>query len=138
MYKIENNFICNGLKCIVIFNDDYFRCGYVGVPKDHSLFGKDYETVNSKLDVYSGLSYSSDSGSNNNFPINSDLWWFGFACNNLMDGIDIKSAIEYWPENKEEIENYAKRREVRTKLPIKTMDFVEGECKKLAFQLSRY
>ena len=43
MYKVESDFEYNGLRCVVTFGDMGHRCGYVGVPKTHSLYGKDYD-----------------------------------------------------------------------------------------------
>ena len=41
-YIVEKEFNHNGLKCVVIFSNMGHRCGYVGVPKWHPLYGKDY------------------------------------------------------------------------------------------------
>ena len=42
MYKVESDFIYKGYRCVVIFGDMGFRCGYVGVEADNPLYGKDY------------------------------------------------------------------------------------------------
>ncbi len=42
MYKVESDFECNGLRCMVTFGDMGYRCGYVGIPKTHILYGRDY------------------------------------------------------------------------------------------------
>lgn len=45
-YKIESDFIYKGYRCITIFNSLGIRCGYVGIPKGHCLYGKeDYDKV---------------------------------------------------------------------------------------------
>lgn len=41
-YKVEVDEIYNGYRCVVIFGDMGHRCGYVGVGKDHPLYGVDY------------------------------------------------------------------------------------------------
>ena len=41
-YIVEKEFNHNGLKCVVTFSNMGHRCGYVGVPKWHPLYGKDY------------------------------------------------------------------------------------------------
>lgn len=43
MYKVESDFEYNGLRCVVTFGDIGHRCGYVGISKTHSLYGKDYD-----------------------------------------------------------------------------------------------
>ena len=49
MYKVESDFDYKGYRCVVVFNDMGFRCGYVGVPEGHPLYGKEY---------YSGMGIS--------------------------------------------------------------------------------
>mgnify|MGYP007010818712 CR=1 FL=1 len=41
-YIVENEFDHDGYKCVVIFGASGYRCGYVGVPKSHPLYGKKY------------------------------------------------------------------------------------------------
>lgn len=135
MFIVEEDFNFKDLRCVIVFNDLYQRCGYVGVPKTNKFFGKDYNEIISKIKVYGGLSYNSnDEG--DSYPVNSDLWWFGFACNNLMDGLDKEAAIEHFPELKEEIEKLAIRESENMK-KVKTKDFVKDECISLANQFLR-
>lgn len=42
-YVVESDFVHEGLRCVVIFGSAGHRCGYVGVPKGHPLFGKKYD-----------------------------------------------------------------------------------------------
>lgn len=52
--------------------------GYIGLPKDHPWFGKDYDTIhheNPDLSIHSGLTYARD------HPPKQEpdgLWWIGF------------------------------------------------------------
>lgn len=41
-YIVEREFEHSGYKCAVTFGVGGYRCGYVGIPKNHSLYGKDY------------------------------------------------------------------------------------------------
>ena len=41
-YIVEREFEHAGYKCVVTFNVMGHRCGYVGIPKNHSLYGKEY------------------------------------------------------------------------------------------------
>ena len=41
-YIVEKEFEYKGMKCVVTFQKHGHRCGYVGVPKGHPLYGKDY------------------------------------------------------------------------------------------------
>lgn len=42
MYKVESDFTYKGYRCVVIFGDMGYRCGYVGIPVGHELYKKDY------------------------------------------------------------------------------------------------
>ena len=42
MYKVESEFEYKGYKCVVTFSDMGHRCGYVGIPEGHILYGKHY------------------------------------------------------------------------------------------------
>ena len=42
MKIIESDFEYKEYRCVIIFHDGGFRCGYVGLPKGHPLYGKDY------------------------------------------------------------------------------------------------
>lgn len=41
-YIVEREFEHSGYKRVVTFGVGGYRCGYVGIPKNHSLYGKDY------------------------------------------------------------------------------------------------
>lgn len=41
-YIVEQEFEHAGYKCVVTFNVMGHRCGYVGIPKNHPLYGKGY------------------------------------------------------------------------------------------------
>ena len=43
MYIVESNFKYKGYQCITTFGDMGHRCGYVGLPKDHPLYGMRYD-----------------------------------------------------------------------------------------------
>lgn len=42
-YIVEKEFEHNGMKCIITFSRMGYRCGYVGIPKEHPLYGKNYD-----------------------------------------------------------------------------------------------
>lgn len=51
-YKIEKSFRSIDYPCIVIMGDMGHRCGYVGIPTDHALYGVDYDEQHYKLYPY--------------------------------------------------------------------------------------
>ncbi len=114
------------------------RCGYVGVPASHPLFGKDYsDTVNAKvselgdfpigkrgiIDVFLvavdperqlslGFLFNVHGGitfSGNQLRLNSNLWWFGYDCMHAGDTLETC-----------------------------TLEFCIGECESLAKQLAAF
>ena len=59
-------------------------CGYVGIPPEHTLFGKRYLEVEG-LEVHGGLTFSGKVD-------RRALWWFGFDCAHAWDlapGLDL-------------------------------------------------
>lgn len=44
-FTIEKEELRNGYKLVVIFTSMGHRCGYVGVPKSHILYGHDYSAI---------------------------------------------------------------------------------------------
>lgn len=77
-----------GFECLLVRNPaTLFWCGYVGVPKGHKFYEKEYDDLD--IDVHGGLTYSNKC----NAPIChfvpddklDDLWWFGFDCGHAFD-----------------------------------------------------
>jgi hypothetical protein len=112
------------------------RCGYVGVPIGHSLFGLQYMDIDNDINVHGGITYSDKNG---NYPIkNNELWWFGFDCAHYGDAQDYEQAFNYGLISKESYERY---QELEDKWPTKGTKrgcgYVENECKSLARQLMK-
>ena len=136
-FVVESDFIHKGLRCVVVFTSMGHRCGYVGVPKEHILYGKSYSDIIEDLDVHGGITYSEG---NNNYPVTADdkLWWLGFDLAHYMDGKDLDLALKY--ELLDE-DTYFKLKEIENMYPIsettvKSLEYCIDECKSLAKQLS--
>jgi hypothetical protein len=85
-----------GLPCLIVRSAVGALCGYVGVPKTHALFEKDYDDA--KVEVHGGLSFASrcDPGAEGD-PYSGaichrveegedeDIWWLGFDCAHAFD-----------------------------------------------------
>lgn len=54
-------------------------CGYVGIPRDHRLYGLDHtdSRVQSEIDIHGGLTFSEQKG--------DGFTWFGFDCDHGFD-----------------------------------------------------
>lgn len=98
-YIIEKDFMHCGLRCIVTFNNQGYRTGYVGVKNNNTFYGRYYydNDVKKALPCHGGLSYFSKN-SKSNYPVESNLWWFGFDCMHFEDDPDYKLAAQIFPE----------------------------------------
>lgn len=104
------------LPCRIQRHPDHLHlCGYVGVGKDHPLFGKTYDDA-LDLEVHGGLTYSDTE--------DDGIHWFGFDCahaGDLSPGI-LTSLFRAGY-------NYCRSEEYRT------WDYVKSEVLNLAKQL---
>lgn len=83
------------------------------------------------------VSHIRGGGKGSHYPIDSDLWWFGFDCAHAGDGKDLKLAYEKFPEEREHISRlieFEKRFPSRGEV-VRTEEYVAAECKRLAEQL---
>jgi hypothetical protein len=169
-YIVEKEFESNGLKCVVTFQRMGHRCGYVGVPKEHPLYGKDYSDyleikktdieerevsgifpligamidedervrIEAYFNCHGGITYASG-GKYSSYPIESDLWWFGFDCGHCDDGKDLDLAIKMFPEHAMQI---ITMKQIEDMYPlhntVRELDYVENECCILAKQLAEF
>ncbi len=139
-FIVEKDFESCGYRCVVIkgiaCDNGYggHRCGYVGVPDTHPLWGKCYNdkcnvpkstaTINASDPIgtmiaamedseYLSIGYAAYvhggvtySDGDGEYPVEAkDVWWFGFDCNHYSD---------------------------RDEEGGKSLDFCVGECEKLA------
>lgn len=128
-YNVEYDLLDNrGYRQVVIrLCRDYssHRCGYVGIPKTHPLYGKDYNhKSNVRLDgltvqinnpvgtflaaasigeeEYADLSYAANvnggltyAQGTPDYPVESDLWWFGYDCAHIDDIDDGGKPLDF-------------------------------------------
>lgn len=170
-YIVEREFEHSGYKCVVAFGFTGHRCGYVGIPKSHSLYGKGYQEhldikkadighreisgvfpllgayfdederirIEAYFQCHGGITFA-NGGENSHYPIDSDLWWFGFDCGHAGDKPDLKYAIEKFPYYVKELRV---SKQIEDLYPneggvIRTEQYVANECKKLAEQLKEF
>lgn len=170
-YIVEQEFEHAGYKCVVIFGAIGHRCGYVGVPKNHPLYGKNYSDyleikkedlksreisgvfplpgacfdkderirIEAYFQCHGGITYAGG-GEHSSYPIESDLWWFGFDCGHYGDARELKLAYEKFPNYRS---NLAIQIECEDRfriegLIIRTEEYVAEECKKLVEQLKEF
>lgn len=140
-YVVEKVFDHKDLKCVVTFCSNGWRCGYVGVPRSHRFYGKDYMEVETLIDYgncHGGITYSSKD-ENSKYPIESDSWWFGFDCAHYGDGKDLDLAIRYFPNLTETL---MKIKHCEDMFPtydeVRTCEYVVDNCISLANQLAEH
>ncbi len=115
IYKtIEEIFDYKGFKCMIIFNElivantkiknQKWRCGYIGIIKQHPLYKKDYNEIEERwgTSVHGGLTFS-EIGDDRFYLKN--YWWIGFDCNHSNDD------MRYWTFErvKKEVKELAKQ-----------------------------
>lgn len=83
--------------------------GYVGVPKDHPYWGKDYNSIEG-VSVHGGLTYGAD-----HLPMNEPdgYWWFGFDTAHSGDCVELWPAFAVMKETKLLAEQLAKCSNIR-------------------------
>lgn len=140
-YIVESDFEYKGLRCVTIFSMNGWRNGYVGVSKGNQWYGKDCCDIERQLDYgdcHGGLTYSSQD-ENSEYPVESDLWWFGFDCAHYGDGKDLDLAYELFPEFRQSISAIKQCESMfPTYEPVRDLEYVKDNCKSLADQLAKF
>ena len=129
-YIVEKDFMVDGYRCAIVGRKMGHRCGYIGLPKEHKYYGKDYNDID--VDIHGGWTYSNNS---NDYPVESNgLWWIGFDCAHWDDGKDFE-LIKVLAS----IEEYTHLKTMELMFPsdgtVRTIDFVEHELRNAVEQL---
>lgn len=112
-----------GYKCRIVRHGHFGHlCGYVGIPKNHTLFGAHYsDDEMADIRVHGGLTHSSKDADA------TDVWWFGFDCSHGGD-LSPKMLVHlignghtYTPDKGSDV--------------YRTWDYVENEVRELVRQL---
>jgi hypothetical protein len=81
-----------GLPCLIVRNRLGALCGYVGVPRSHPAYRKDYDEVD--VEVHGGLTFADKCSPGEESRAichkveageNDDVWWLGFDCSHYGD-----------------------------------------------------
>ena len=138
LFKVETDFVHCGLRCVVLLMDAGHRCGYVGVSKDHNLYGQFYDNEEIEcLSVHGGITYAGG-GEDSKYPVESDLWWFGYDCGHYMDIPDYEAALAAFDDTESQI-RLTSLKQIKDLYPgngvVRTLEYCIEQCKQLAEQL---
>ena len=157
-----------GLPCFVIINEHLgHRCGYVGVSPNNNFYKidcnepvefldgtEDYSmgvniisvpqlgSLSREVEVHGGLTFSGDQLPD--IENEENLWFFGYDCGHAWDAPDFITLRKLLPPDSEAIKNITKYQELTSQFlhnqsgVIRTLDYCENQCEKLAEQLNKY
>lgn len=126
---VEKVFQYKGHECICIFNHLGYRCGYVSVYDDidaENYMKLDYD------DCHGGLTFGGE------LPYNYGQTWkkyIGFDCGHSCDGCDFEQAYKYGLITEEERDRWDNDFFYLKTNPVRSLDYVEYNCKKLVNQI---
>jgi len=157
-FRVEKDWMHEGIRCVVIMMEMGYRCGYIGIDKTHCLYGVGYgeraDVLQKYIDnlkesdvekrgvvdvfcwdgeeVYPSILFNVHGGitysGKGDYLVKSDLWWFGYDCNHLGDAKDLS-----------EIKDQAiMEMEARCGFGgvVRTLEYCISECESLANQIS--
>jgi len=110
-----------GYKCRIMRHGDLGHlCGYVGIPKTHTLYGKHYSDDEvADIRIHGGLTFSEADEDD------KDTWWFGFDCSHMGD-LSPKLLMVLVEKDRYRFDRTEQYR---------TWDYVENEVRELVRQL---
>lgn len=151
--QVERTGMAYGLEYEVVATSMGHRCGYVRIPDGHTLFGRGYqepapgvatadmENVEvGKRGVMALFGHALDDGDTVSLDVLFDVhgsltfagnrhsdtdWWLGFDCGHYGDGRDLSIMDE----------EFQQIWGCGGDGPIRTAEYVEGECQSLARQI---
>lgn len=127
---VESHFEYKGHDCICIFTALGVRCGYVSVDDD-----KDYNEYD--IDCHCGLSFGASRLPNEYNPKNTR--YIVFDCGHICDRQDYEQAKKYGLIDEKNYNNLIELDILSPTFlqPIRSLEYVENECKKIVDQLER-
>lgn len=125
---VEKQFEYKGHDCICIFSIRGVRCGYVSVTDKEKPYD-DYD-----IDCHGGLTF--DGELPDYYKPKAD-YYIGFDCGHWCDGVDYDQAVKYDLIEQSEADYSKKLFSSLDDRPVRDLDYVEANCKKIVDQLER-
>lgn len=110
-----------GMQWVTMHNGMGNRCGYVRIPSGHPWHGHD--TEQSPAVVHGGITFA-DADVPCDAPGDDNAWWLGFDCAHADDAPDPTLPMSAT----------ARRYLLMSPGVIRTQDYVEDQCRRLAQQ----
>ena len=125
---VEKQFEYKGHDCICIFSIRGVRCGYVSVSDKEKTFN-DYD-----VECHCGLTF--DGALPDYYKPKAD-YYIGFDCGHCCDGVDYDQAVKYNLIEQSEADYNKKLFSYLSDYPVRDLDYVEANCKKIVDQLEK-
>lgn len=127
-HVIERMFMCDDYICVVAMMPLGHRCGYVGIPKGHKMYGVDYTSIEEMIDCHGGLTYSGTG----KYPLftDNDYHWFGWDYAHYADRNDEIAYVDNF--NRVDRSTFYKFETYGT---VTSINEVAEECKSVVKQL---
>ena len=125
---VEKQFNYKGHDCICIFSIRGVRCGYVSVTDKEKPYD-DYD-----IDCHGSLTFD---GELPDYYKPKANYYIGFDCGHLGDGVDYDQAVKYDLIEQSEADHNKKLFSYLDDCPVRDLDYVEANCKKIVDQLEK-
>lgn len=122
---VEKHFQYKGHDCICVFTRTGYRCGYVS-----TTLRCDYYEVD--IDCHCGLTYG---GALPTEYEPKENVYYGFDCGHYCDGMDPELAYKYGLIDETTKEYYKNSFSYLSDYPVREVDYVVEQCKKIVDQL---
>ncbi len=156
-HYVEIESAYKGYYYTVLFLDRGYRCGYVGVPKDHFLYGigytqECYELLVEDQDVPYSWENSPSTSPDNYFNVHGGItysgtgykhtkelnqWWFGFDCAHAYDKYDLSQSLRYGLITEKDADDYSLFGLDSVAAIHRTMSYCIDECISLIKQIEK-
>jgi hypothetical protein len=125
----ESRFEYKGYPCVVLFQSIGFRTRYVGIRSKKAINCED-------IICHGGITYVENHLYGQK---DQDILWIGFDCGHCFDGYDTEKIKEYYKDDEQVMNQFAIMQmffeEQNKELEVRTLEYVEEECKKIVEQL---
>jgi|AKVG01.1.fsa_nt_gi hypothetical protein len=81
-FSVDKTFTHCGYTCVIATIKDDYHCGYIAIPDEHNMAGKDYTEID--VTVHGGLTFGPQNDLHG-MGEDDDTVWYGFDCAHAGD-----------------------------------------------------